>query len=71
MKFIILLLCLFFGVSCMKSKEEYRMAIDDVQREQAMERQEEMQREEVVPPEPLPVDRSRGSNDKEGMGMYE
>ncbi len=63
-----ILLCLLFGVSCMKSKEEYRQAIDDIQREEAVEA--EMEREEV-PPEPLPVERARGSNDAEGMGMDE
>lgn len=42
----------------MKSKEEYRQAIDEVQKEESAEKQEE-------------VERSRGSNDAEGMGMDE
>ena len=56
MKFSILMMCILFGVSCMKSKEEYRQAIDDIQRE------------EEAPENPQ---RSRGSNDAEGMGMDE
>lgn len=40
----------------MKSKEDYRQTIDEIQREEAVEPENE---------------RSRGSNDAEGMGMDE
>ena len=70
MKYLFLSLCFFLGASCMKSKEDYRQAIEDVQREQAIERQETMEKQEEEAA-PSPVDRSRGSNDAEGMGMDE
>ncbi len=46
---------LFLASACMKSKEEYRHAISDIQEEQAA-------------PEDQNPRRSRGSNDREGMG---
>lgn len=71
MKITLLVFCLLIGASCTKPKEEYRQAISDIQRQESIERQEEVQKEEV-PPEALPLDeRSRGSNDAEGMGMDE
>lgn len=56
MKYFILMMCILFGVSCMKSKEDYRQAIDEIQREEEA---------------PVNPERSRGSNDAEGMGMDE
>jgi hypothetical protein len=56
MKALTFTVCIFFAISCMKSKEEYRQAIDEIQRE------------EEAPGNP---ERSRGSNDAEGMGMDE
>jgi hypothetical protein len=63
MKYFFLMLAVVAATSCMKSKEEYRQAITDIQEEQ------EIQREEAVPGRNL--ERSRGSNDAEGMGMDE
>ncbi|MES2526239.1 MAG: hypothetical protein V4598_04105 [Bdellovibrionota bacterium] len=56
MKTFMILICLsFVATACMKSKEEYRHAIEDIQMEEA------------APAEQNP-ERSRGSNDREGMG---
>lgn len=46
---------LVISTSCMKSKEDYRQAIDEIQKEEA------------APAEQNPQ-RFRGSNDREGMG---
>lgn len=55
MKTTTLFLLILAAVSCMKSKDEYKATI------------EEIQREEEAPDN----QRSRGSNDAEGMGMDE
>lgn len=55
MKISILFLLGLISVSCMKSKEEYRSAIEEVQREEEAPKNE----------------RYKGSNDAEGMGMDE
>ncbi len=47
--------CLLLASACMKTKEEYRQTIDDIQKEEAA-------------PEDQNPERSRGSNDLEGMG---
>jgi hypothetical protein len=54
-KNICLSLCLIVASSCMKSKEEYRQTIDEIQKEEAA-------------PEDQNPERYRGSNDQEGMG---
>ena len=46
---------LVLASSCMKSKEDYRQAIDEIQKEEAA-------------PEEQNPQRYRGSNDREGMG---
>lgn len=46
---------LVIAPSCMKSKEEYRTVIDEIQKEEAA-------------PEEQNPERFRGSNDREGMG---
>ncbi len=56
MKAILFLLTLTCAFSCMKSREEYEEAISDVR-----EAQEEEARD-------YNEERSRGSNDREGMG---
>lgn len=57
---------LLLAGACMKSKNEYRQAIEEVQQEQYNEaRQEQEQRQEQE------ENRARGSNDREGMGMDE
>jgi hypothetical protein len=47
---------------CMKSKEDYRQAIEQVQKEEYNEAKDHQRQEER---------RERGSNDREGMGMDE
>lgn len=54
MKYLLLLVTLLTLAGCLKSKNEYRDAI------------REIQREEEAPSERHP--RSHGSNDREGMG---
>ena len=56
MKNLLILMCvLFFATACMKSKEEYRQAIDEIQQEEAA-------------PEEQNPERHRGSYDRAGMG---
>ncbi len=56
MKTFLMVMCGFFLVtSCMKSKEEYRHVIRDIQEEQEAPADQNPQRD-------------RGSNDREGMG---
>jgi hypothetical protein len=62
MKYFLMVLTILATTSCMKSKEDYRQAITDIQAE------EEIQREEA---DEGNAQRSRGSNDAEGMGMDE
>lgn len=57
MKYLFLLVTLITMAGCLKSKNEYREAI------------QEIQREEEAPSESN--QRSRGSNDREGMGADE
>ncbi len=52
---LIVLSVSLLATACMKSKEEYRHAIEDIQMEEAA-------------PEDQNPQRSRGSNDREGMG---
>ncbi|MFL5786070.1 MAG: hypothetical protein ACJ76H_15740 [Bacteriovoracaceae bacterium] len=56
------LVLLFVFCGCMKSKEDYRQAIQQVQKEEYNEAKEHQRQEER---------RERGSNDREGMGMDE
>lgn len=53
--FLILMSGFLMATSCMKSKEEYRHVIQDIQEEQE------------APADQNP-ERNRGSNDREGMG---
>jgi hypothetical protein len=63
MKNLIIFPILFVAVcSCMKSKEDYRQAIEQVQKEEYNEARDHQRQEER---------RERGSNDREGMGMDE
>jgi hypothetical protein len=72
MKFFFLILILASFTACMKSKDEYQKAISDVRQEQEAESEREIhrhiQREEA---NERNDQRSRGSNDAEGMGMDE
>lgn len=62
MKYLSLALMITIASSCMKSKEDYREAISDIQEQQDIQREEADERNDQ---------RSRGSNDAEGMGMDE
>ena len=56
MKTFLMAMCVFFlATACIKSKEEYRHVIQDIQEEQE------------APADQNPA-RNRGSNDREGMG---
>lgn len=63
MKYLFIAVAFVAFSSCMKSKEEYKQAINEIQEEQEIQREEE------------PVERNdqrrRGANDAEGMGMDE
>ncbi len=60
MKYFLMVLTILTMASCMKSKEDYKQAITEIQEEES----QEMQKEEAD-------QRSRGSNDADGMGMDE
>jgi hypothetical protein len=55
MKIFFFAMTLIVAASCMKTREDYRQALDGIQKE-----------EEAPNP-----DRARGSNDADGMGMNE
>jgi hypothetical protein len=64
MKYIFMIITIFTVTSCMKSKEEYKQAIHQIQAEEEVQKEEAVERDGSS-------QRSRGSNDAEGMGMDE